>query len=170
MIKRLIFPLASLLAIASIGVGCGGGSDGDGEEAASSSQTASISRAEFIEKADAVCGKGQKQVKAEYAAYLEENDIEELGEGGESETEAEARMADIIEAAIPALRQQLEGIRELGAPAGEEARVSAYLEAAEAGIEKGEEDPRAMFTSSKALFAQSDKLAGEIGFKVCGQR
>jgi hypothetical protein len=176
--KRLILPALLVLVIALFAVGCGGGgSDGsgsggssDGDETSGGDETASLSKAEFVKQADAVCKKGSEEVRAEFAAYLKENKIKEIGEGNESKAEAEGRIEEVIEAAIPTLRQQLDGIRALAAPTANEAQVNAYLEAAEEGIEKGEEDPVELFTATEKVLAKSDKLAKEVGFKVCGNR
>jgi len=177
-IKRLILPALLVLAIALIAVGCGGGGSGSGgsgggsssDETSSGDEAGSLSKAEFIKQADAICKEGSEEVRTEFATYLKENKIKEIGEGNESKAETEGRIEEVIEAAIPTLQQQLDGIRELAAPPADEAQVNAYLEAAEEGIEKGEEDPVELFTATEKVLAKSDKLAKEIGFKVCGNR
>jgi hypothetical protein len=172
-----------VVAVALTAVGCGSSSGGDSGSSGSTStssgststsegggETAVISKAGFIEAADAACARGKEQVETEFAEYLKENNIKKIGESGESKAEAEARMAEVVIAAIPTLQQQLKEIQVLGIPDGYESQINAYIDAAEEAIRKGEEDPQAMFTSAQKLFAASDKLADEIGFKVCGQR
>jgi len=171
------------LAIALIVVGCGGGgsssSDGSsstsGSDGSSSSSeggggASSISKAEFIKEADGVCTAGKKQVESEYAAYLKKKGIKEINPKTSSRPEAEAQATEVIETiAIPALRKQLDTIKALGVPDGDE-QVSGYVAAVEKGIKEGEGEPVALFASADKVFAEADKLADEIGFKVCGQR
>jgi hypothetical protein len=182
--KRTNLPAAiAIFAIALaalIVAGCGGGSDssssgGDSSSSSTSSsggggETAPPSKAGFVTQGDAVCKNGSEEVQAGYATYLKENKIKKIGEGNESEAESEARIEEVIEAAIPILRQQLDSLKALDVPAGDEAQFNAYVKAAEEGIEKGEEDPVELFTATGKVFAKSDKLAKEIGFKVCGNR
>jgi hypothetical protein len=157
--------VAAVLAAALVVAGCGGGGGG-GDEAAGGG--GSLSKAEFLKQADAVCSAGKTKVRAEYQAYLTKNKIEE---GKESKAENEAHVTEIAETiAFPALRQQIEEIRALGAPEGEEAEVKAFLDATEAEVKEAEEDPQSLLASSNEVFAKSDKLAEEYGFKVCGQR
>jgi len=165
------------LVVALAAAGCGSsGSDNNNSSSDSSSVSggdggvASISKAAFIKEADAICASGKKQVENEYAAFLKKKGIKEINSKESSNAEAEAQATEVIETiAIPALNKQLDTIKALGAPDGEE-KVSAYLTAVEAGIEEGEAEPLTLFTSSEKVFAKADKLAGEIGFKVCGQR
>jgi hypothetical protein len=171
-LHRQAIVLAVLLAASVALAACGGGSGGDGSGSTESGgttptqgDTGSIGRSEFIRQADAACTKGQKTVEAEVKAYLKKSNVKEIGEADETQQE------EVIETiAIPSLRTQIDEIRGLGAPSGEEAQVEGFLAAAEEGIEKGEDDPQAMFTSSTKVFAKADELADFIGFKVCGQR
>ncbi len=161
---------AGVLAIALILVGCGGGSGGGDSTASGStasstdSSTASLSKAEFIKKADAICGVDGRRTQSEYARFVEKNKISE----GKTPTAAQyAEASEKIQ--IPAFKRQVEEIRALGAPAGEEEQVAALLDAVEAGIEKLEEvDPKVALESAHQKFIKADKLAVAYGLKVCG--
>lgn len=180
--------LAALLALAIcvfVVVGCGssggdssssGSSDAtsstsDESSTSSTSGTSSLSTAAFVKKGDAVCAEGQKEIEAKFAAYLKKNKIKEIGGKGESQSEAEAHQTAVIETiAIPGLRKELEGLQALGTPSDDDGTAQEYVEAIEEGLDKGEEEPQALFSSTSKLFAKSDKLAKELGFKVCGNR
>ncbi len=176
-----------MIAIALLAVGCGGSSDGGGtsgggetssssdssggDETSSTEVAATVPKAVFIKEADAICSKARKQTETEFAAYLKEEGIKEIGEAGESAAETKAREAEVIETlGIPALSRQQKEIREIGLPEGEEELAETYLAEAEKGIETGEANPSLLYNSSQKVFAKSDKLAGELGFKVCGNR
>jgi hypothetical protein len=153
--KRPIALLAGALAIALIVAGCGSSSD---------DSTASITKAEFIEKSDAACTRGNEQIESEFQSYAKKNGI------GEKKEPTEAQSTELSETILlPAVQQEVEEIRALGAPSGEEDEVNAILDAVEEGIEKGEEDPGSLVTENPAAFAKANKLAGEYGLKVCGK-
>ena len=155
--------LAGVLAVALILVGCGGG-DSDSTTSGSDSSTASLSKAEFIKKADAVCAAGGKRTQSEYAAYVEEKKLSSKKEPTPAQY---AEVSDEIQ--VPAFKRQAEELRALGAPTGEEAKVTAILDALDAGIEKVEDaNPKKALESTSSLFAEADKLAIAYGLKVCG--
>ncbi len=155
MSKRPIALLAGALAIALIAAGCGSSSD---------DSTASITKAEFIKKSDAACTKGNEQIESEFQSYARKNGISEKKEPTEAQS---TQLSETI--LLPAVQQEVEEIRALGAPSGEEDKVNAVLDAVEEGIEKGEEDPGSLVTENPAAFAKANKLANEYGFKVCGK-
>jgi hypothetical protein len=148
---------AVALAIVVAVAGCGGsGASGD-------TTTASISKAEFIKKADAICAKGGKQSLSEFLAFEKENKIPE---GKEPTT---AQWAEIgTKVLVPALQQQVDEIRRLGSPAGDEAQIEAFLHRGEEAVEKLEENPETAKSPSKVLADAHEVIKG-YGFKVCGR-
>ena len=151
MSKRLIALLAGVMAIAIVAAGCGG-SDSD-----------SLSKAEYIKQGDALCKKGSGEIEKEVETYARENNISLKSEP--SEEQLEAISEDVV---IPAVQSQLDGLKDLGTPSEDEAKSNEVLDALEAGIEKGEEDPGA-FVEGKGTLGKANELAEEFGFKVCGQ-
>jgi hypothetical protein len=147
--KRLIAVLAGVVAIAVIAAGCGSSDD-------------SLTKAEYIKQGDELCKKGGAEIEADVKSYANENGIslkkeptkEQLGELSEN-------------AVIPGIRNQLEGLRDLGTPSEDEATANELLDALEKGIEEGEEDPIAFVTKGDSL-AEANNLAKEFGFKECG--
>ena len=76
----------------------------------------------------------------------------------------------VSQVVAPAIQRQAEEIDALGAPSGDEEEVEAIVEALEAGAEEAEEDPGTIVEGkTSGPFAEANKLAGEYGFKVCGQ-
>lgn len=149
--------LAGVLAVALSLVGCGGGG--------SDPSTSSLSKAEFIKKADAICKAGGKRTQSEFTAYVEEKKISAKNEPTPAQF---AEVSDEIQ--IPAYKRQVGEIRALGVPAGEEEQITALLDALDVGIEKIEDaDPQEALESSNKMFAEADDLAEAYGLKVCGQ-
>lgn len=157
MSKGLIALSVGALAIALIAGGCGGDDD---------TSTSSISKAAFIKKADAICQAGDKRVEAKLAAYLKENVVKE---SEESVSETNAKATEIAETAvIPAITREIEGLRALGAPSGDEDEIEAILEALEEGLERTEEDPATGLRTNTELFRRAKGLSEEYGLAVCG--
>jgi hypothetical protein len=147
----LAVALAAVIAVA----GCGGSGADD-------ATTASISKVAFIKKADAICTKVAEQSQSEYAAFVKANNVPE----GEEPTATQ--WGDIGKTIlIPDLQQQIDEIRQLGVPAGDEAEITAFLDATEKAIEKVEDEPLAA-KSPSTLLANADKVSEGYGYKVCG--
>ena len=153
--NRASLALAALVALAAIVAGCG--SD-------DSETTSSLTKAEFIKQADAICKKENAKIATEFKSFAKENGIpldkEPNPEQGEELVE---------EILIPNVKSQAEAIRDLGAPSGEEEKVTELLESLDEGIEEAEEDPGALFSSETDSFAKANKLARDYGLEVCGQ-
>ena len=129
-----------------------------------------MSRKAFVAKADAICTQSQKRVETEFTAFLKKNHVKETGEKKESQQEAEARSIEAIETVgIPQLQRQLDELRALEAPAGEEAKMTAYLDALEEEIEAGEKDAKTLFGPAEKIFAKSEAAAKGLGFEVCAK-
>jgi hypothetical protein len=152
--------VATVLALAVAGCG-GGGSAGTEESAISDAQA-------FIKQADAICSKGEQKVAAEFTAFLKKNKLKPSGEG-QSRSEANARELEVAEKiGIPALHAQVDALKALEKPSAEQSKVEAYFDATEEVIKKAEQNPRLLLGLAGTTFAKSDKVAKEIGFKVCG--
>jgi hypothetical protein len=167
-IKPVLATIFAALAVTA--AGCGESSGGR-DQSGPSDVASTITREAFIKQADAICAKATKRIGIELAAYLEKENIKEIGQAEESPIETKARQVEVIETlGIPALRRQHKEIEALGLPHGDEARAEAYLDAGEKGIEEGEANPTRLYNSARKIFAKSDKLAQELGLKVCGNR
>ncbi len=160
MSKRLIALSVGVLGVVLAAAGCGG----DDEEAS----TSSITKAEFIRKADAICKKGDRQVEEKFAAFLKENE-ELLKTSDVSEAELAAGSAEVAETIlIPGARKEMETLRALEAPSGDEDQIEEILDALDESIERSEEDPQAAVMSNLEVFRRPKGLAEEYGLKVCG--
>lgn len=155
MSKRLIVTLAGIAAIAVIAAGCGSGSD---------DSTSSLTKAEFIAQADAICKKGNDEIEANFEAFAKKNGLK----GNEEPSKAQG--VEISETILlPSIESQSEELRDLEVPNGDEAEISAMLESLDQGVEEAEEDPESLFASKSDPFGPANKKAKEYGLKVCGQ-
>lgn len=153
MSKRLIVLLAGVLAVVPVVAGCGG----DDEATASS-----ITRAEFVEQANEVCTEGRARARADFFAFAREHK-----EDGPQEADYTGLVEDVL---APNVEQEIEELRELGAPSGEEAEVEALWDAVEADLKTAEAAPERLATEGQVVFGNSAKVMEEYGLKVCGNR
>jgi hypothetical protein len=153
--KGLIATLAGVAAIAMIVAGCGSSSD---------DSTSSLTKAQFIVKADAICKKGNTEIESGFEDFAKEAGIKENKEP------TPAQGVEVSETVlIPYIKEQSEELRDLEVPSGDEEEITAMLDALDEGVEEAEEDPEALFTSKSDPFGPANKMAKEYGLKVCGQ-
>jgi hypothetical protein len=154
--RRMICGLA-LMAALIVGVcvaGCGSGSSTTTET------TAAITKAEFVAKGNAVCVKGEKAQEAEINAYVKKN-------GLEKQKPTKAQNVEIVETVLaPNIQSQIDGVKALGAPSGEEQQVNFALELAQQTLEKIEANPELAFGKGNA-FAAAGKQLHALGLKEC---
>jgi hypothetical protein len=145
--------LIAALVVAFLASGCG-------EDSASGE---SISKEEFIAKADAICKQGNEQMEAGFAKYLK---------GPKSLAKPNAAELEKLvgKVMVPNLKREVARLRALGIPDGDEERVEAMLSALEEGEETARRDPKAVTASSDAVFGIASRIAGEYGLEVCGSR
>jgi hypothetical protein len=163
--KGLLALLASVVAIALVVAGCGSSSDTTGSTESSESSESSLTKAEFVKKGNAICAAGNKEIEEAFEGFVKEEGIEEKSPPSEAQSK---KAAETI--LIPTISQELEGIRNLGTPEGDEGEVDEILTAAEEGLETGEEDPVALIEEEgDDPFEKADELANEYGLTVCGE-
>ena len=158
--KTLMALFAALAALALI-AGCGGGSDSSSSTEAAKS---SLTKAEFLKQGNAICARGNKEIGEGFEEFGKEHHLSKKNQPTQAQLEEAAE-----EVLIPKIRHELDEIRALGAPSGEEAEVEAVLAAAEKGLAKGEENPGAMIEEGEGPFEEANELAREYGLVKCGE-
>ncbi len=147
-----------MVAAAILASGCGGGGSDTIEI-----QTGSLSKAEFIEKADAVCTKGQERGGRELSSYMSKNHITLTGPLPKAV--AAGLFGSVIE---PTYQQEITEISELGAPDKDAKKVVAMLGAIEAGLAKAQRDPSGALSRNE-LVPAAGELARAYGLTACGE-
>lgn len=172
---RPITTIALMLVAILIVAGCGGGGgesddaggsgNAGGNDAGNADTTtpASISKAEFIEGADAVCTKAGKKAQAELASYLKDNGIEG-NKLNPQQTEDVAK--DIL---APVLQFQVDEIRALGVPEQDQLQIVSFLSEVEAAASKAEKNPTMAIQSPDQLLSKARAIVAGYGFEVCAQ-
>ena len=159
MSKPFIALLAAVAAIAMIAAGCGGSDDNT-----DSTSTSSLTKDEFLKQGNAICAKGNKELGSEFEEFAKEHNLSANKPPSEKQL---AEFAD--ESFVPAVGGQLEELRDLGAPSGEEKEVDKILSAAERALEEAEDDPTVITSESNSPFVEVNKMARDYGLTVCGE-
>ena len=156
MIKRIsIFLAFALIAAPSlIATGCGG----------SGSEDETLSKSEFIRRADSLCRKVDQREAGEFAAYGRAN-AKSFNQDPEKGLEKAIRVL-----VLPSIRKEIEEIKTLGIPEGDEDQVEGFFTEVEAAIAKTDEDPLSIENSRpQSPFFPSYKLGRAYGFNNCAE-
>src|SRR6478672_13036806 len=155
--KPVIGLLAALVAIAAVVAGCGSSSSETTET------TASISKAEFLTQGNAICKAGNKEINEGYEEFSKENNLNH-------KKPSKAQFEELSETVlIPSVSKQIDEVRELGTPEGEEAEIEEFLGNAEEALEELEEKPSLSGAEGKEEpFFNVNKEATAIGLAACG--
>jgi hypothetical protein len=154
-LNRFLALLVAVAAVALVAAGCGSGDS-------STDSTASLSKAEFVKQGNAICEAGNKEINAGFEEFSKESGFSKKNQPTQADFEEGAE-----EIVVPSVRKQIDEITELGAPEGEEDQVEAFLENAEAQLEKGEEDASLLADENNDLFAGVNKEAQALGLNSC---
>ncbi|HEY7255221.1 MAG TPA: hypothetical protein VH476_00940 [Solirubrobacterales bacterium] len=158
MSKGPVASIFGLLAIALIAAGCGGGGD-------TTSTTATLTKAEFLKQGNQVCAEGNKEINAGYEEFLKKNHLSHKNQPTKAQKE---ELAETV--VLPGIAKQVEGVKALGAPSGEEEQVDAIVEGAEEALEEAEEDPAAFVSEEGGdPFKEVDKLTSAYGLTACSE-
>ncbi|HEY5942168.1 MAG TPA: hypothetical protein VIT89_04825 [Solirubrobacterales bacterium] len=135
--------------IAALFGGCG-----EGSEASSS-----LTKAEFVKQADAVCAKRKTEWQDAVVSY----EKEVRAKGAQEEPAVQREIADELmrDSMLPALKGQLEQLEKLEAPEGSETQVKKMLQALSGAIRKVEDEGAKAL--SEATFATFEEQADTLG-------
>jgi hypothetical protein len=147
--------LVSALVAASWVAGCGSSNS-------TTETTATLSKAEFLEKGNAICANGEKAQESGVNAYVEEHG---LANRNPSPAQEAAMVENII---VPNIQGQINGVKALAEPASLEGQVEEAVELAEKGVEEIEAEPAmALGNSGPNPFAAAGKVLHSMGLTQC---
>jgi hypothetical protein len=157
--KLCFITLGGLVVIALVAAGCGGGGDAGGGERQTNSKT--LTKAEFVRRADKICEQVDETQKAAFRNYFAKHP-----EAVESES-LNRELVSVI--GLPPLRTEVSQLDALPAPSGDEKEVQAIIFGLEEAVNKSEEEPDLLVNLKNGAgpFTAVGKLAREYGFKAC---
>lgn len=122
-----------------------------------------------MEKGSAICVATRQGMRSDFETFTKGKggrDIERAEKANElTPEEAAAQVGEDI--VVPAMRQELEEFRALGIPPGDEAEVTALLEAFEGGVKEAEKHPEGAATDGTEAFGKSREVADAYGLEGC---
>ncbi len=147
-------PLALALVVGLCVSGCGSSST-------TTETTTSITKAEFVAMGNAVCAKGEKEQEVETNAYFKAHGVKK------NQKPTKTQLTEVSETIfVPNIQSQIDGVKALGAPSGEETRVSAALETAQRTLDKVKANPTLPFEDEN-LFSATGAQLHALGLKKC---
>jgi hypothetical protein len=159
--------MLAVVAVALVAAGCGGDDDDDGgTTTATTGATGAtgaaggepLTKEAFITAADGVCRQGDQQINKEARKVF----------GGGQEPSQQDQEQFVTDTVLPNIQSQIDGIRALTPPEGDEDEVNAILDAAQQGIDEGEQDPSSFTQGGGNPFSEANKLAKDYGLTACG--
>ena len=159
--SRGLLILVSVLALAAGAVGCGD-DDSSSDDATTAGVTGFTGEAptdpiSYHLAADKYCRQAERE--------LDRAAREEFGGATPSPDEL---TAFVNEQYLPVMRRQLEQIRTIPIPEGEEDAVNAIYDAFDEGLAEVEEDPSILLEGPPPGIERASELAVEYGFDDCG--
>jgi len=148
-VKRGILATGMAILALALATGCGDDSE------------ASITKAEFVDQANAVC---KEVLKAKNVLVKEE--LAQIKKEGKSLELDEKDALAVIAVALPPLTELPDKLRQLEVPEGEEEPVEAIIDSYATGVREMEEDPGNAFGADYP-FKEGDELAERYGLNVC---
>lgn len=143
--------LAAIMTIGLIVAGCGSSSK-------STTTTTALTKAAFLKQGNAICAKGNKE-----QAKLQKQIIP-----NQNAKPTKAQETQFANALIANVQAQINGVKALGAPAGDSAKVNAIVNTAQTALNGIKKDPSSLFTSKGDPFAKANKLTKAYGLTACG--
>lgn len=142
--RRLPCTLAATALVAVTAAGCGG------------SSKPTITKAEYVKKANAICTHGNAAQQAAAASL------------GQHPSHAQIN-ALVSGTFIPNIQAQIDAVRALGAPSGEEATVSHMLDVAQEDLDKAKSNPSVFAQENAHPFANFAAIAHPYGLTECAR-
>lgn len=152
MAKRIsIFPVLLLVALAALIAGCGG-SDDD-----------TVTKAEFIKKADAICKKTDQTQLGEFQAYTQRR-LARLNRMSFKEREEELTSAVYV----PSIQKEIKELEALDVPPGDEQKVEAVFTQMKASLKEFAKDPTGYLEGGPSdPFNKAFRAARDYGLNFC---
>ncbi|MGH2957913.1 MAG: hypothetical protein ACRDL6_13080 [Solirubrobacterales bacterium] len=148
--RRAGLLLAAMLTTGLIAAGCGdddGGDGGNGDEA--------LTKEEFVAQGNQICREGNQELDA----------IANQSFQREPTPEQEERFVN--DEVIPNIQGQIDEIRALESPEGDEETINGILDDAEAALDEIRADP-SLIEADPGPFAEVNQQLREYGLSTCG--
>jgi hypothetical protein len=127
-----------------------------------STTTTALTKAQFLTKGNAICKHGNVQITKAAHQQLSRTKYP----NGPPPQAVLTKFATVT--LIPTIQSEINGIKALGAPSGDQAKVTAIVTSAQAALDKGKANPTLVIQKNSTLFANANKLSKAYGLTACG--
>jgi hypothetical protein len=137
--------------------GCGG--SGGAETSTAPALRTTVTKAQFLKKANVICAQGSAEIAKRDEAAWERYDPENA---------SEATRDKVALALLPAREREVRRLRAIGLPKGSARYVNQMLTAWEEGVEKGRKHPRSLrATGYDFAFYEAYSMGNDYGLSSC---
>lgn len=127
-------------------------------------ETGSLTKAQFIKRADAICREAVIKVELATQAF-----VQSAKSADSPQAAFKTGAGKLISTSfVPAFEEEIDRVSSLGAPSGDEEEIAAILEAQQQGLDEAREDP-VEFLRRASPFTKAFRLGQSYGFATCGQ-
>jgi hypothetical protein len=158
--RKTVGALVCVAALGLLGAGCGG-DDGDDDGAAQDEATTvkgELTKPEYIAEGDQICAEGTARIAKEA--------LDRYGDTQPSLEEIDEFAREVV---APVLQEQVDQLRALPPPKGDDETVAAIYAEVQEGIDALREDPSLLASpASGGAFNDANRLAQDYGFRQCG--
>jgi hypothetical protein len=155
--RNAILLFAGMLAVGLIAAGCGDDGDESSDTGTDTVATA-LTKEEFLAQGNAICKQGAVEI---------EGAAEQLfGSGQPTPEQLETFANDTL---IPGIRDQIDQIRALAPPEGDEEKVNSMLDKAEDAVAELEANPQSAFREGNDPFAEVNRELAAYGLTTCAE-
>ena len=148
--------VAAILTVGLVLVACGSSNNN------STSTTAALTKAQFDKQGNAICKKGNQQINK----VGNQTFTKKKYPNGPPPKSVQVKFA--TDTVIPSVQTQIDGIKALGAPKGDEAKVNTIVTSAQGALDQAKKDPTVLLQNGPGPFKATNKLAKAYGLTVCG--
>ena len=154
--KGFLALLVGALATALIAAGCGGDDDDGNGGGGGNEGGVALSKPDYVQQANKICKDAGSDLS---------NELQDRYPNGPPSNAGDLEDA-VSEIIVPNFEGQLEDLRALPAPEGDEDTVAAIYDELESALEKAKGDPKSLTTGDP--FVKATKLAHDYGLSECG--
>jgi hypothetical protein len=154
------------LAVGLVVAGCGSSSSSSTSTGASGASGATgasgtpLSKSEFVAKGNAICKQGNAALDKAGKSFFQ---------SGQKPSQAEQDKF-VTDTVIPNIQSQIDQIKALTPPSGDEDQVNAVTAAAQSALDKAKADPSLLIQQGGSdPFAHANDLANSYGLTECGK-
>jgi hypothetical protein len=147
--------VAAILTVGLVLAACGSSND-------NSTTTTALSKPAFLKQGNAICKKGNQQINK----VGNQTFTKKKYPNGPPPKSVQVKFA--TDTVIPSVQSQINGIKALGAPKGDEAKVNAIVTSAQGALDQAKKDPTVLLQNGPGPFKATNKLAKAYGLTVCG--